>query len=134
MNEIPVQEKREVEQKQETTFAARSFAPSADIYETDSGLEVVLEMPGVDKSHIEITVEDNVLQVHGTIAFSRYQGLRPLYTEYPVGHYRRSFSLSNRIDQHRITAEMSDGVLRVSLPKAEQAKPRKIEIGATMHR
>jgi HSP20 family protein len=86
-------------------------------------------MPGVDKSKVNITVEDDVLEVRGTIEFTRYQGLRPMNTEYPVGHYRRSFSLSNRIDQHRISAEMTDGVLTVTLPKAEQANPRQIAIG-----
>jgi HSP20 family protein len=129
MDELPVQEKREVPQKQEGTVPARSFMPSADIFETDDALEVVLEMPGVEKDRVEITVEDDVLEVQGTIEFSRYQGLRPIYTEYPVGHYRRSFSLSNRIDQHKIAAELSDGVLTVTLPKAEQAKPRKILLG-----
>jgi len=123
MDEIPVQEKREIQQKQEGTVPARSFLPATDIFETDGSLEVVLEMPGVDRSNVNITVEDDVLEVRGTIEFTRYQGLRPIYTEYPVGHYRRSFSLSNRIDQHKISAEMKDGVLTVILPKAEQAKP-----------
>jgi HSP20 family protein len=129
MDDITVQEKREVSQKQESTVPARSFVPSADIFETDNSLEVVLEMPGVEKGHVEIGVEDDVLDISGTIDFARYQDLRPLYTEYPIGHYRRSFSLSNRIDQHKITAELSDGVLKVNLPKAEQAKPRKIVLG-----
>ena len=129
MDEIPVQEKRQVPQKEEGTVPARSFMPDADIFETEDVLKVVLEMPGVDKSHIEITIEDDVLDVRGTIEFNRYQGLRPIYTEYPVGHYRRSFSLSNRIAQHNISAEMSDGVLTVTLRKAEQAKPRRIAIG-----
>ena len=126
MDEIPVQEKREVSQKQEGTVPARSFMPSADIFETDNALEVVLEMPGVEKDHVEISVDDDVLDIRGTIDFTRYQGLRPIYTEYPIGHYHRSFSLSNRIDQHKISAELSDGVLTVTLPKAVQAKPRKI--------
>jgi HSP20 family protein len=126
MDEIPVQEKRELSQKQEGTVPARSFMPSTDIFETENALEVLLEMPGVEKDQVEISVEDDVLDVSGTIDFAHYQGLRPLYTEYPIGHYRRSFSLSNRIDQHKITAELSDGVLTVTLPKAVQAKPRKI--------
>jgi HSP20 family protein len=129
MDEIPVQEKREVQQKQEGTVPARSFLPATDIFETDGSLEVVLEMPGVDRSNVNITVEDDALEVRGTIEFTRYQGLRPIYTEYPVGHYRRSFSLSHRIDQHKISAEMKDGVLTVTLPKAEQVKPRQIAIG-----
>ena len=129
MDEIPVQEKREIQQKQEGTVPARSFLPDTDIFETEGSLEVVLEMPGVDKSNVNITVEDDVLEVRGTIEFTRYRGLRPIYTEYPVGHYRRSFSLSNRIDKHKISAEMKDGVLTVTLPKAEQVKPRQIAIG-----
>ena len=74
-------------------------------------------------------MEDDVLDVEGRIEFSKYQGLSPLYTEYPVGHYRRTFSLSNRIDQHKISAEMNDGVLTITLPKAAEAKPRRIAIG-----
>jgi HSP20 family molecular chaperone IbpA len=127
--ELQVQQKRELEQKQEGTVPARAFIPNADIYETDQALVVSLEMPGVDKSHIDISVEDDVLTVEGRIDFSKYQGLTPIYAEYPVGHYRRSFTLSNRIDQHKISAEMSDGVLTVTLPKVEEVKPRRISIG-----
>src|SRR5262245_29349934 len=122
MDEIPVQEKRQVPQKEEGTVPARSFMPDTDIFETDDALKVVVEMPGVDKSHVEIMVEEDVLDVRGTIEFTRYQGLRPIYTEYPVGHYRRSFSLSNRIDQHKISAEMTDGVLTVTPPKSRAGK------------
>lgn len=127
--ELQVQQKRELEQKQEGTVPARSFVANADIYETDGALTVVLEMPGVDKSNIEISVEDDVLSVDGRIDFSKYQGLTPVYTEYPVGHYRRGFSLSNRIDQNKISADMSDGVLTITLPKIEEVKPRRISIG-----
>ena len=127
--ELQVQQKRELEQKQEATVPARYFIPNADIYETDQALTVVLEMPGVDKSHIDIRVEDDVLHIEGSIDFSKYQGLTPIYTEYPVGHYRRGFSLSSRIDQHKISADMSDGVLTIALPKVEEVKPRRISIG-----
>ena len=127
--ELQVQQKRELQRKQEGTVPARTFIPNADIFETEQALTVLLEMPGVEKGHVDIRVEEDVLEVEGKIDFSKYQGLTPIYTEYPVGHYRRSFSLSSRIDQHKISAEMSDGVLTITLPKAGETKPRRISIG-----
>jgi HSP20 family protein len=126
--ELQVQKKREVETKQEMTIPARVFLPNADIYETASALEVVLEMPGIDKDKVEIRVEDGVLHVEGRLDLSKYAGLQPLYTEYNVGHYARSFQLSSKIDQNKIAAEMKDGVLSLTLPKVEEAKPRTIEV------
>ena len=126
--ELQVQEKREVEKKQESTVPARFFMPTADIFEAANALTVVLEMPGVDKSNVDINVEGGVLTIDGRLDFSKYEGMQPVYTEYNVGHYRRSFSLSNKIDQSKIGAEMKDGVLTITLPKAEEAKPRRISI------
>jgi HSP20 family protein len=126
--ELQVQQKREVEKKQESTVPARSFMPTADIYEANDALTVVLEMPGVDKGNVDINVEADVLSIEGRLDFSKYEGMQPVYTEYNVGHYRRSFSLSSKIDQAKISAEMKDGVLTVTLPKAEEARPRKITI------
>ena len=126
--ELQLQEKREVEKKEEATAAARTFSATADIYETDAALTVVLEMPGVDKSNVDISIEGGVLTVQGRIDFSNYEGLQPIYTEYNIGHYRRSFHLSNKIDQTKISAEMKDGILTLVLPKAEEAKPRRIAV------
>ena len=126
--ELQVQQKRELEKKEETTIPARVFLPTADIYETNDALNVVLEMPGVEKSSVEVRVEDGVLKIDGRLDFSKYQGLQPLYTEYNVGHYSRSFRLSSEIDQNKIGAELKDGVLSLVLPKVEQAKPRTIQV------
>lgn len=126
--ELQVQEKREIEKKQESTVPARTFVPTADIFETEPSLTLVLEMPGVEKSNVDVSVEDGILTVQGRLAFSKYEGLQPLYTEYNIGHYRRSFSLSNKVDQSKISAEMKDGVLTLILPKAEEAKPRRIAV------
>ena len=126
--ELQVQQKRELEKKEETTIPARVFLPTADIYETDDALNVVLEMPGVEKSSVEVRVEDGVLKIDGRLDFSKYQGLQPLYTEYNVGHYSRSFRLSSKIDQNKIGAELKDGVLSLVLPKVEEAKPRTIQV------
>ena len=126
--ELQVQQKREVDKKQESTAPARTFVPATDIFETDGPLMIVMEMPGTDKNDLDISVEDGVLHVEGRVNFDKYQGLQPLYTEYIIGHYRRSFSLSNKIDQNKISAEMKDGVLTLLLTKAEEAKPRRIAV------
>ena len=126
--ELQVQHKRELDKKEETTIPARVFLPTADIYETTDALNVVLEMPGVEKSSVEIHVEDSVLKIDGRLDFSKYEGLQPLYTEYNVGNYSRSFRLSSKIDQNRIAAELKDGVLSLVLPKVEEAKPRTIQV------
>jgi HSP20 family molecular chaperone IbpA len=126
--ELQVQKKRELEQSEEATIPARVFLPNADIYETPDALSVVLEMPGVEKGNVDIRVEQGILNVEGRLDLSKYQGLQPLYTEYNVGHYARSFQLSSKIDQNAIEAELKDGVLSLTLPKAEQAKPRKIQV------
>ena len=126
--ELQVQEKQEAEKAQEATTPTRAFLPTADIFETEDALTVVLEMPGVARENVDISVEGGVLTVEGRIGFSKYEGLRPVYGEYNVGPYRRSFRLSSRIDQGKINAEMSDGVLTLMLPKAEEAKPHRIAV------
>ena len=126
--ELQVQKKRELDKKEETTIPARLFVPTADVYETQEALTVILEMPGVEKSNVDVRVEDGVLNVEGRLDLSKYQGLQPLYTEYNVGHYSRSFQLSSKIDQSKIAAELKDGVLSLTLPKLEEARPRTIEV------
>jgi len=127
--ELQVQEKREVAKKTEGTTPGRVFVPVTDIFETPEALTVVLEMPGVERGSIEANVENDVVTIAGQIDFAKYEGMQPLYTEYNVGHYARSFEISNKIDQGKITAQMKDGVVTIVLPKAEQAKPRKIQVG-----
>jgi HSP20 family protein len=126
--ELQVQQKREVDKAQEPTTPMRAFLPTADIFEDDDVLTVVLEMPGVDRDNIDVNVENGVLTVEGRINFDKYKGMQPVYSEYNVGPYRRSFRISNRVDQDKIRAEMRDGVITLVLPKAEETKPRRIEV------
>jgi HSP20 family molecular chaperone IbpA len=126
--EVQVQQKREAEKERESTTPARRYLPVTDIFETEQALTVVLEMPGVTKESVDVRVENNVLSIEGQVDLSKYQGLAPLYIEYNVGHYARSFQLSSKIEQDRITAELKDGVMTLVLPKAEKAKPRRISV------
>ena len=125
---LQVQRKREHETREETTIPTRVFVPTADIYETKDVLAVILEMPGVEKDQITVRVEDGLLYVEGRLDLTKYQGLQPLYIEYNVGHYARTFQLSSKIDQTKIGAALNDGVLSLTLPKVEQAKPRVVTI------
>ena len=126
--ELQVQKKRELEGKEESTIPARTFVPTADIYEDRDSLKVILEMPGVEKGNVDVRVEEGVLFVEGRLDLAKYRGLQPLYTEYNIGNYARSFRLSNAINQDKIGAELKDGVLSLTLPKAEKAKPRTIQV------
>jgi HSP20 family molecular chaperone IbpA len=125
---LQVKQKQEVEKAQESTRPMRAFLPTTDIFETDEALTMLLEMPGVDRENIEISVENGVLTVEGKINFSKYEGLQPVYSEYNIGPFRRSFRISSRIDQDKIRAEMQGGVITLVLPKAEEAKPRRIDV------
>lgn len=125
---LQVQEKKELVPKGEKTVPARYYVPVTDIYETEEALTVVMEVPGVDRKDIEVKLENDQLSIEARIDFSKYEGMEPLYTEYNVGHYSRSFRLSSKIDQNKISAELNDGVLSVVLPKVEEAKPRTIQV------
>ena len=126
--EMAVREKKELVAKEEKTVPGRYYVPSADIYETDEALTVVMEMPGVEKKDLDVNVEKDVLRVDGRIDFSKYKDMEPVYAEYNVGHYARSFALGSAIDQEKISANIEDGVLTLTLQKAKHAQPRKIAI------
>ncbi len=121
-------EKKELESTEEQTVPGKFYVPYTDIHETDGGLVVTMEMPGVEKGSVDVQLENNVVSIEGRIDFDKYQDLEPLYTEYNVGHFRRSFKLSNAVDQSKIAANIEDGVLILNLPKAAEQKPRTIKV------
>ena len=125
---LEVQEKKELMSKDEKTVPARYYVPTTDIYETEDALTLVMEMPGVGKQAIDVNVENDVLRVEARIDFSKYVGLEPLYTEYNIGYFARSFTLSSKIDQQQISAELDEGVLKLTLKKAKEALLRRIPV------
>lgn len=126
--ELAVREKQELATKEEKTTPGRYYVPAADIFETDEALTVIMEMPGVQKNNVNIALENDVLRVDGQIDFSNYKEMEPVYTEYNIGHYTRGFTLSNKIDQSKISAQLDSGVLTLTLPKSKDALPRRISL------
>lgn len=115
----------------EGTREGTYFKPDVDIYETDDALMVVADLPGTTAEDIEIDLRDNTLTLTGLVDDGRQSDWQPLYTEYQSGHFMRQFRLGQHIDQSAISAEYDDGVLHLTLPKAEDAMPRKIEVNTS---
>lgn len=124
--ELTVREKQEL-QAEEGTRQGVYFKPDVDIYETEDALMVLADVPGARPQDFEIDLRDNLLTITASTQAVE-ERWRPIYEEYRLGHYMRQFRLGQRIDQTAISAELIDGVLRLTLPKAEQARPRRIEI------
>ena len=126
--DLKLQEKKELEQREEKTIPGTYYVPHTDIYESPNSLTVVMEIPGVSKDAVDIRLEKNELTVNAEINTANYSDYQPVYTEYNIGHFSRSFILNSKVDRERIEANVADGVLTLTLPKAEEAKPRRITI------
>ena len=112
----------------ESTRPGPVFDPVVDIFETDSSITVLADLPGVRADGLTIDLRDNVLSIEGNVQAGEGENEQNLLREYETGSFRREFRLSNVIDQGKIEASLRDGVLRLTLPKAEAARPRKIEV------
>lgn len=117
--------------RDEHTRPGRTYRPAVDILETEQGLRLWADMPGVDERSIDVELVDDVLTLRGRVSTDAYESLRPVYTEYNVGDYEARFRLASTIDGARISAKLANGVLELELPKVEAAKPRRIEISAS---
>jgi HSP20 family molecular chaperone IbpA len=104
------------------------FTPPIDIYETDEGLVLHADLPGVSIETLELQVQDNKLTLFGRVTLPAPPEAQLVHGEYHVGDFLRSFILSDEVDHDRITASMTGGVLRVVLPKSQKAEPRRIRV------
>lgn len=114
----------------ERTRDCRCYVPRADIRETEEEVLIAVDMPGVDENSVDITLEKDVLTISGTVNTSAPANYSPAYLEYGIGDYQRRFVLSNEIDRNKIEAKVKNGVLFLRLPKAAEAKARKIAVKA----
>jgi HSP20 family protein len=109
-----------------TRSQERYVTPPVDIYETTGGLVVKADLPGVEKENLDLQVENNLLTIRAKPTHTAAG--EPVYREYELVNFFRQFELNEKVDQSKISAELKHGVLTLKLPKAEEAKPRKIEV------
>jgi len=128
--ELQVREKQEVKAGLESTRNVPVYVPPVDIYESQDAIVILADMPGVAPEGVDVDLRDNQLTFTGKVVLDESKE-RMLLQEYGVGDFYRQFTLSSRIDQGKIEASMKDGVLVLTLPKAEVAKPKKITVKTT---
>jgi HSP20 family protein len=131
-------EKRDVQKKEaevvegaERTRSRRIYTPHVDIIEKKNEIELIADMPGVDEQSVDITLEKNVLEIYGKVDPDIPKDQQLTIAEYGVGDYQRVFTISDDVEREKIEASVRNGVLTVTLPKAEQPKTRKIPVKAT---
>ncbi|QDT63085.1 Hsp20/alpha crystallin family protein [Calycomorphotria hydatis] len=108
--------------------SSRVFQPAADIIESETNYTIVLDVPGAGEDDVEITLEKDQLNIHARVQEPSLEGLELKARGYAIGDYHRTFRLSDGLDRTKIDATVNDGVLTVTLPKAEQSLAQKIEV------
>lgn len=128
--ELKVKEKQAVATPAEQTRPGAVFVPNVDIFETDKQITLLADLPGVTTENLTIDLRDNILTLTGEVMPVEGADEKDLLIEYEIGKYYRQFTLSDVVAQNQIDAQLKDGVLRLTLPKVEKAKPRTITVSA----
>lgn len=127
-NDIQVKEKQEAVTSAELTKPGPVFTPAVDIFETGQDIVLLADMPGVTPETLDIDLRENTLTLTGEVGLPETKEEQEILSEYEIGKFYRQFSLSEVIDQEKIDAKLDNGVLRLTLPKVEKVKPRKITV------
>ena len=130
VKELQVKDKQEVAAPAEQTKPGIVFTPDVDIFEDEHQITLLADMPGVAPDAITIDLDDGLLSINGDVKPFENAEEKDVIVEFEIGRYARQFTLSEAIDQSKIEAKLDDGVLRLTLPKAEKAIPRQIAVTA----
>ena len=120
----------EKQQQQAARREAPALMPPVDVIEDADSLTLYADLPGVTKDTLSLHVDSGTLSIEAELGLSLPEGLQSNHTEVSVGRFRRSFTLSKELDAEKVSAELSNGVLKLRIPKAEHAKPRRIKVNA----
>ena len=127
MNAVtPTQERQAATQSRSRSEPA--LWPPVDVIEDASGITLTADLPGVPRDKLGLRVEGDTLLIEGDVSLDLPQGMEASHAEVQLARYRRAFSLSKELDADNVSAELVQGVLRVRIPKAAHAQPRKITV------
>jgi len=112
----------------ERRFADATLTPPVDVIEDSAGITLYADLPGVPRDKLHLNVESDLLTIEGEIDLSVPEGLQSSHTEVGLGRFHRTFTLSKELDTEKISAELAQGVLKLRIPKAEHAQPRRINV------
>ncbi len=123
-----VQSVARTEKSDPAEIARDALVPPVDIYEDQDSVTLLADLPGVAKDGLDVHIDKDTLQISGSRTAVDSGQVKNQYTEFPMKDYYRAFTIGDEIDRDKISAQMNSGVLKVVLPKAEKAKPKKINI------
>ncbi len=117
-----------VTRKGEEPRSEATLLPPVDVVEDASGITLYADLPGVPKDRLNLQIEDGTLTIEGEVALQVPEGMEATHIEVSLPRYRRAFTLSKELDVDKVVAELNNGVLKLRIPKAAHAQPRRIEI------
>lgn len=129
-DEIEIMDKQELDEQSEPTRPGPVYRPTVDIFEDADGLTVVADVPGATEDAVEIDLDDKTLTISADVVAEENPHEHDVRREWTPGRFYRQFTIPDLIDREQIEATLSDGVLRLRLPKSEQARPRKITVSS----
>lgn len=119
-----------VTRQADSTRSQGALMPPVDVVEDATGITLFADLPGVPKDKLNLHVEGDTLSIEGEVSVDMPQDMEASYAEVGLPRYRRVFTLSKELDPSKVSAELAQGVLKLRIPKAEHAQPRRIEISA----
>ena len=120
--------KQDIVKREAPGAEVTALIPPVDVIEDEASITVTADLPGVAKENLAIRVDGDTLTIEAPVSLGESQNIEPVYAEIRAAQYKRSFTLSRELDTAKIAAALKDGVLKLYVPKVEQARPRRIEI------
>ncbi|MGA7950492.1 MAG: Hsp20/alpha crystallin family protein [Thiobacillaceae bacterium] len=123
-----VRQDTRVAKQADTVRNEAALMPPVDVFEDASGITLYADLPGVSKDKLALHVDADILTIEGEVSLDMVEDMEATHSEVSLPHYRRVFTLSKELDMEKVNAEFNNGVLKLRIPKAEHAQPRRIEV------